>query len=224
MTFIDHRTQVASERRERMRIRLMAAALQLAASEGLLSVTIDKVIAQAQVARGTFYKYFDSPSTLIQALGETVSDELIRSMHPFIVQVDDQAQRVAIGIRTVLQCVTQYPALGLFMVRTGWPYLANDHAFLTLVSKNLQAGIKLGRFSPMPTQVASSVLAGTLLGAMHAIAQQKKPNHFAQEAAAAVLRALGLSSEEASAIASQADVLPIFNSDGLLLALVTGEA
>jgi TetR/AcrR family transcriptional regulator, ethionamide resistance regulator len=145
-------------------------------------------------------------------------------MHPFILQVDDQAMRVAIGIRTVLHCVAQHPALGLFMARTGWPFVAKDHAFLTLVSKNLQAGIKQGRFTQMPAQVASSVLAGTLLGAMHTIAEQKRPHHFAFETVAAVLRALGIPALEATLLANQANILPIMNKESLLLALLRKDA
>lgn len=221
MNQTNHRPIVAAMRRERMRTRLLAAALTLAAEHGLQAVTIDQVIAQAQVSRGTFYKYFDTPDALMLALGLTVSDAIIRTMHPFIDQLSDRAERVTVGIRSVLHLVSAYPTLGQFMVRSGWPITAADHAFVTLVGKDLQTGMKSGRFAPMPLEVAQSVLAGTLIGAMHAVTNRKQPKNFPVQTAAAVLRALGIPADEALSLSNSALVLPVLASDSQLSELVS---
>lgn len=217
----DHRPLVAALRRERMRTRLLAAALALAAEQGIQAVTIDQVIVHAQVSRGTFYKYFDAPDALVLALGTTVSDAIIRTMHPFVERLGDRAERVAVGIRSVLHLVSAYPLLGQFMVRSGWPVTAIEHAFFTLVGKDLQTGIKSGRFSSMPLEVAQSVLAGTLVGAMHAVTRRKQPKTFPVQTAAAVLRALGVPADEALLLSSNALVLPVLASGSLLSELVS---
>ena len=44
-----------------MRRRLFGSALQLVAKQGPAATSIDQVIQAAEVSRGTFYKYFDTP-------------------------------------------------------------------------------------------------------------------------------------------------------------------
>jgi AcrR family transcriptional regulator len=216
METADHRPRVAAERRERMRARLLEAALVLASGKGPEAVTIDAVIAQAQVARGSFYKYFDSPSALVQALGIEVSDALIRAMNPLVDPLTDSAERIMVGARCVLRLVHQYPALGKFMVRSGWPAMEGSHAFFTLVGGNLAQGIEAGRFAPMPLDVALSAVAGTLLGAMHAVTSHDVSADFAEQTSAAVLRALGLPASEAQTLSNAALAMPVIEQDSLV--------
>ncbi len=212
----DHRPQVAALRRERMRARLLEAALELAAAQGMEAVTIDAVIARAGVARGTFYKYFDSPGALVQALGSEVAEALIRAMHPFIDPLGDPAERLAIGIRTTLRLVRLHPQLGAFMARAGWPAMVGSHAFFKLVGANVGQGIRLGRFAPMHLDVALSALAGILVGAMHAISTRKLPGDFPEQAAAAVLRSVGLPNDEAEVMARAPLAMPALNAATLI--------
>lgn len=211
MDTTDHRPRVAAERRERMRTRLLEAALVLAAGKGPEAVTIDAVIAQAQVARGSFYKYFDSPAALVQALGIEVSDALIRAMNPLVDPLTDSAERIMVGVRCVLRLVRQYPTLGGFMVRSGWPAMEGTHAFFTLVGANLAQGIVVGRLAPMHLDVALSAVAGTLIGAMHAVTSHELPSDFPEQTAAAVLRALGLAADEAQTLSNGVLAMPVID-------------
>lgn len=222
MNVIDHRPRVAAQRRERMRVRLLDAALALVAREGQGAVTIDAVIAQAGVARGTFYKYFDAPASLLEALAMEVSDALIRAMHPFMSLLEDPAERACIGIRTVLRLVRRYPSLGAFLARSGWPAVAGSHALFSLVGADLQAGMSRGRLQQMPIELALSVLAGTMVGAMHAVTSAAQVEDFPEQTAAAVLRALGLSAQDAHALANAPLAMPEIDSETLVGQLMMG--
>lgn len=202
MKTLDHRPQVAARRRERMRTRLVTAAFSLAAEGGLEAVTIDAVIARAEVARGSFYKYFTSTDALMQAVGQQVSDATLETMNPVVSTLDDPAQRIAVGVRTVLHLVQHYPTLGGFLVRSGWPVRDLTPLFYEQVGETLSSGIRAGRFHPMPTALALSAVAGTLVGAMHAQTTQDMPPDFPECTAATVLRALGLPATQAQAVAN----------------------
>jgi TetR/AcrR family transcriptional regulator, ethionamide resistance regulator len=212
----DHRPLVAAQRRERMRSRLMAAALALATEPGVEAVSIDAVITRAGVARGTFYKYFDTPAALMQEVGLEVSDALIRAMNPVMSQMLNPAERISAGVRTVLRLAREHPQVGGYIVRSGWPAMDVSHAFFTLVGNDLEKAIQQGFFEAMPLELALSAIAGTTIGAMHAIMTAVElPEDFPEQTAEAVLRALGLPSEEAIALARANLPIPVMDVNSL---------
>ncbi len=188
----DHRPLVAAQRRERMRARLVQAAFELAAGSGLEAVTIDAVVAQAEVARGTFYKYFDSPHTLVQEVGQAVSHALIEAMHPVVGELSDPAERIAVGVRVVLLMGRRVPALAGFLVYSGWPANELTPLFYRAVGSSLDEGMQSGRLSRMPSALAISILVGTLIGALKAELSQAQDEDFPSQVATAVLRGLGV--------------------------------
>lgn len=207
----DHRPQVAAQRRERMRTRLMQSAFSIAAQSGLSAVTIDAVIAQAGVARGSFYKYFDSTQALMEAVGKEVSDALLEAMHPVVSRIEDPARRIAAGVRIVLEMGRLHPSLAGFLVRSGWPAAELSPRFHEIVGATLHTGMEQGRFSDMAPELAHSVVVGSIVGALHAGAGPGASERMPQQAAAAVLRGLGLSAKEAARISVQE--LPLALSD-----------
>jgi AcrR family transcriptional regulator len=69
---------VRDENRRRRSEELRTAALTLFLARGIESVTIDEIVEQAGVAKGSFYRYFDDKAALVSAmfepLGKSVSD------------------------------------------------------------------------------------------------------------------------------------------------------
>jgi AcrR family transcriptional regulator len=222
MTPADHRPRVAAERRERMKMRLLESALSIAATKGPARLTIDDVIATAAVSRGTFYKYFDSPQSLVQELAVEVSDAVIRAMHALVEPHVDVAERIAVGTRTALRLVGAYPILGAFMVRAGWPVAERTQLFFVVVGADIRKGIRQGRFARMHADVALNLLAGAMVGAMHSITQGGVPRDFAEQTAAAVLRGLGLPEQEVAALLTRPLPMPAIAPDTLLSRLLVG--
>ena len=72
------------------------------------------------------------------------------------------------------------------------------------MGQGLTQAIALGRFAAMPSELELSTLAGTTIGALHTITTTDLPEDFPEQTAAAVLRALGLSSTDATVIYYQA--------------------
>jgi TetR/AcrR family transcriptional regulator, ethionamide resistance regulator len=220
MTLADHRPRVAAERRERMKVRLLESALSIAATKGPERLSIDDVIAAAEVSRGTFYKYFDSPGSLIQELAVEVSNAVIQTMHPLVDPLDDVAQRMAAGVRMSLRLVRAHPILGAFMVRAGWPVAERTQLYFVVVGADIRKGIRQGRFARMHGDVALNLLAGSMVGAMHSITRGSVPRDFPEQTAAAVLRALGLPALEAAALSTQSLPTPVIEPGTLLSRLL----
>jgi AcrR family transcriptional regulator len=200
MTIPDHRPRVAAERRERMRLRLLSTAVRIGAQKGPAAITIDDVVVGAEVARGSFYKYFPSTDALLREVATQIANELIRMAEPVVVGFDDPAERVAGGIRLVSRTAIHHPAVAAFVVRLGWPDVRGPDVLLDFVRRDLSAGIRQRRFARRPITLALNIVAGAVLGATRCMLHDDCEADFAEQTAAAALRALGIEADEAKTL------------------------
>ena len=203
MELQDHRSRVAAERRERMRLRLLSSAVRLAADKGPAAISIDDVVSAAGVSRGTFYKYFASPDALIRELAMQIANELIRMAEPVVLRHENPAQRVACGIRIVSRTAIDHPVVASFLVRLGWPDVRGPDILLDFLRRDLNAGIGQGRFKRMPITLALNIVVGAVLGAAHCMLDPECEPDFAEQTAAAALRGLGVDARTAERIATR---------------------
>ena len=198
----DHRPRVAAERRERMRSRLLGSALRLIAEQGPAATSIDDVIAAANVSRGTFYKYFPSPEALVQELAFEVAKDLVFLADPVVQERDDPAERVACGIRLVARLALHHPSAAGFLVQLGWPDTTQgENALLGFVRRDIAEGMQRGRFCKMPMPLALNMVSGAAIGAIRCMLKPKCERDFAEQTAAAALRALGVPAKTADTVA-----------------------
>lgn len=199
----DHRPRVAAERRERMRMRLLSTAVRLGAEKGPSAITIDDIVVGAEVSRGSFYKYFPSTDALLRELATQIANELIRMADPVVLGFDDPAERVASGIRLVSRTAIDHRAVAAFLVRLGWPDARGQGVLLDFVRRDLNAGIRQRRFARMPISLALNVVAGAVLGATQCMLHDECEADFAEQTAAAALRALGVPADEAKKLSTR---------------------
>lgn len=202
MSLEDHRPRVAAERRERMRLRLLSTAVRIGAEKGPTALTIDDIVVGAEVARGSFYKYFPSIDALLVEVATQIANEIIRLAEPVVQQLQDPAERVACGIRLVSRAAVERPAVAAFLVRLGWPDVRAPDVLLDFVRRDLAAGIRQRRFVRMPITLALNITAGAVLGASRCMLYKDCEKDFAEQTAAAALRALGLPADEAKSIST----------------------
>jgi AcrR family transcriptional regulator len=198
----DHRTRVAAERRERMRRRLFGSGLQLVAKQGPAATSIDQVIQAAEVSRGTFYKYFESPDALFDELSLELANEMIRIAEPEVMRIEDPAQRVATGMRLVIEMAISSKEVAGFLVRLGWPDVSSRPVLFEFVQRDLEEGMRKGRFSEMPVRLAVNIVSMTVIGTVHLMLAPRPPRDLAAQAVASALRALGVSQKEAARLAA----------------------
>lgn len=185
-----------------MRARLLAGAMALVADKGPGALSIDDVISAAEVSRGTFYKYFDSPEALVRELAVDIANELICLAEPLVQGHVDPAERVSCGMRVVSRLARVHPLAASFLVRLGWPDARGPQLLLDFVERDLAQGLRQGRFVPMPMALALNIVAGSVLGAANSMLAPGCEPDFAEQSAAAALRALGLDGAEARRVAT----------------------
>src|SRR5271165_4388978 len=88
---VDHRTIEGRRRRAITETKIIHAAVQVFADQGLEAPVIDDFIRAAGIARGTFYNYFKSTDELLRATSELLTEEVISSIDNKIRSLKDPA-------------------------------------------------------------------------------------------------------------------------------------
>jgi AcrR family transcriptional regulator len=198
--------------RARTRSAIVDAALRLFAKKGIGATAIHEIAAEAGVSNGSFYNYFRTREEVVDAgvglLAKRLTDEISASY----ADVDDPAERVAIGSRRFMLKALAEPEWGAAVLRV-WnstPLMAKRVSDATV--KDLKAGRRKGRFSFTSERAAVDVLQGTVLAAMRSMLEGGAGERHAEAVATMILRGLGLPSAEAKEIARR-PLPPLANSD-----------
>jgi AcrR family transcriptional regulator len=197
------RASIGLEKRERTRANLLEAAYRVFARKEADAVTIDEIIAEAAVARGTFYNYFQTREEVLTAVAAALSDEMNQSIWMQSVEINDPAERMAIAIRHFLHQAMRDTTWGWVIVRIGLVAAPLSETIEHGVTTDLQSGIQLQRFQVDNEQAAIDLILGTGLMAMRSIlGGQTTPDH-PEQIAKLILKTLGVAEEEAQLIAFQ---------------------
>lgn len=191
----------------RTRQGILDAAIRVFAREGPDAARIDDIIAEAQVARGTFYNYFTTRDEILLAVAEDISDRLIHRMaarraHP------DPAERVGAAIRSFIRLAADDPNAGWVIVRTALLAAPIGERMREGVAADALDGIASGRFKVPSAQVACDVMLGLGLMGMRSVLRQEAGSNHAEHIAEVVLRALGVADAADIAQRPLEDLLP----------------
>ncbi|MGZ5198644.1 MAG: TetR/AcrR family transcriptional regulator [Telluria sp.] len=197
----NHRSRVAAQRREKTRARLLESALLVFAQKGPHAV-VEDVIAQAGMARGSFYNYFRTNEELLDAVAAEINDELLRMVDAVVQPFADPAERIACGARLVLYAVERFPLIGTFMARLPFPGAHGSLLALGFVERDVGLGLATGRFRDVSKRVAANVALGIMLGAAHATVCEPMSADYLDGCVRVLMRALGLDHDEAARLAA----------------------
>jgi AcrR family transcriptional regulator len=197
------RASIGLEKRERTRSSLIAAAYRVFAHKEADAVTIDEIIAEAAVARGTFYNYFQTREEVLTAVAATLSDEMNHSIWAQSAEIEDPATRMAIAIRQFLHQSIRDSTWGWVIVRYGLVAAPLSETIATGVTTDLEAGIQLQRFQVEHKQAAIDLILGTGLMAMRTILGGHLEPDYPEQIAELILKTLGVEEREAHSIAFQ---------------------
>jgi AcrR family transcriptional regulator len=197
----NHRTRVAARRRAKTRALLLESALLVFAQKGPHAV-IEDVIAQAGMARGSFYNYFRTNDELLSELASEINNELLRAIDPVVQLSDDPAERIACGTRLLLHTVMRFPLFGTFMARLPFPTANSSLLGLRFMARDVAIGVSAGRFRDISQRVAADLVIGVVLSAAYAVAREPLDSSYPDASVRALLRALGLARREATRLAA----------------------
>ena len=200
----EKRAQFAAAKRAKTRARLLEIALRVIAERGFNSPTIDDFIAEAGVARGTFYNYFKTREDILDAAAAYVADTVDAEILPLFEGVEDPARRIAIAVRKFIDMSRRQPDWGGLLART--IPLTGGAVSVEMrrgVLYDLEMGLQTGRFHFPSMQAAVALSMGTITLAIRAVIKEPTPAAFPAMIASMILQGLGMSPSEAARIAGE---------------------
>src|SRR5579871_630940 len=192
------RTEIGKRKRARTKAALIEAAMKVFARLGPDAPTIDDFIAEAGVARGTFYNYFETREELLTAVASEISDQLLANMHA-VRDLPDPADRVCCSVRTFVRLAASDPTRGWVIVRIALIAAPLGASMRNYMFEDIRSGLASGRFRVPSPQTAADLILGIGLMGMRSVLRGEADATHAESVAQVVLAALGV--KDAAAIA-----------------------
>ena len=197
----DHRVRVGAQRREKTRMRLLESGLAVFTEKGPDAAVIDDFIAAAGVARGTFYNHFRTTQELLLALATEMSDEVLQTVDPFVLALEDPVERFSTGTRLYMQMALRYPLWGSFITRVGTRIAARGQLIDLYLTRDLEFAVKHKRIAVASVAVARDIVLGSIFYGIETMLTEPTREHHPEQILHTVLIGLGLDPKEADAIA-----------------------
>lgn len=193
-------------RRARTRAALMRAGQALFAARSVDGVSIDEIVAAADVAKGSFYNHFPDKEALARALGDEVRRGVEQLAAEISAGVADPAERAARALCGFVRQASAEPERARAMQRLFPAATVPDAPMTRGVRADIAAGLKAGRFAGLSQEAAVLTAVGLVQIAVARAAEPDAaaPAGLARELSFALLRALGVEPAEAEAIAARA--------------------
>ena len=202
---VDHRKTVAARRRAEMESRLFLVALRLLTEKLPNEISVNDVIRQADVSRGTFYSYFDSLDQVFLALLTKLAEEMAPAADCLIVGIPDGATRIATVIRFLLHFSRRAPLCGKLMMQSGWPIVQSANTFLANLQRDVDLATEQGTFDKMHGSVAANLIIGPTRDGIQAMVLGPNIPDYAEQLTLRILLSLGMD----RAAAEHAVALPL---------------
>ena len=188
-------------RRARVRQRILEVTEALTLSRGMDAVTIEEITEAADVARRTFYHYFDSKNAVLVPIARERTRRLNRRIDRVIESMEDPAEVVSVALRHTLRSLPEDPLCAWFIFHSGLPQKRLREGIGESADRDVKRGIESGRFAVANLEAAASLLGGAMIGVLSDRLEGKLDDDDLDDATQYVLCLLGLSLDEAAEIA-----------------------
>jgi AcrR family transcriptional regulator len=199
------RAQIGRDRRARTRAQLIESARALYARGPIEAVTVDEVVAEAAVAKGTFYVHFDSLAELQAAIADELAHEFDELLQPRRLATDDPIERIAAGCGAFIGEALRNPAWGALVARGALSMPGVARSARARLIEDLRRAAEAGRLGDVTPELAFEFVIGIVLQTMQAAAEARIDPTQTLSVVAGILRATGMQSEEARTVALRVD-------------------
>jgi AcrR family transcriptional regulator len=194
-------TSRQARRRQQTRARLIRAAAALFARQGADNTRINEITDEADVGFGSFYNHFDSKEAIVEAvLSETLAAQGA-ALASVTAEIEDPAEVVAAAHRYFVNLARSDPEWGRLLIRLDTSQKTVLQALAPFAQRDLERGVRAGRFQVPNVRVALYGSGGALLMVMRDVLDGQAPKQADCCHAEGVLRMLGLSAKEAAEVA-----------------------
>jgi len=190
----ERRAQIGQEKRAKTRAQLISAATSLFAKRAVESVTVDDIVNEARVAKGTFYVHFDD----LNALTVAVADELVRTfdelLQPQRLSMPDPLMRIAFACNGFFEKALEDPSWAAVVARMAWSFPTVGRVARSRLLEDLKLALKEVPQQDSSLELNLEVVLGIVLQVLAAIGQRRLSSRDRQAAVGSILRAIGADS------------------------------
>ncbi len=194
------KTDRVARRRERTRQRILEVAEDLVRERGVEAVTIDDITDAADIARRSFYHHFESKHDLLVPVARAHTRSLNRRIDRLIENLDDPAEVVAVGLRHTLRGFVDDPLCAWFILHSGLPHDRLREGIGESAARDLERGVKTGRFLLPNPQVLGDLFSGAVVGVLSAYLNGTVGEADLDDVVEYMLRLLGVPPQDAREI------------------------
>lgn len=187
------------------RVAIERAAIRLFATRSPDSVSIDDIVREAAVAKGSFYNHFDDKSGLVGNL----MNEVRASVEPVVAQLnqgfDDPAVRLGRALSVYVRFAIDHPERALVLTLADDGQLSASAGLNQGLVKDLRSGLASARFAFATVESAVLFVSGITRLLVLSVARQGQLSitaSHAQQMTTMMLRGLGVEWRDAERIAA----------------------
>ena len=193
------RAEIGREKRARTRAQLVAAANSLFARQAMESVTVDEVVREAGVAKGTFYVHFDGLEALTAAVAEELVQTFDELLQPGRLSLVDPALRIAFGCSSFINKALNDPRWASLVARMAAAPIGGELLRRRLF-EDLQQFSKSLPGAAASAELNLEIVVGIMLQLMRALGEGRLSSLDRDAALGAILRAIGLSARQEKSV------------------------
>jgi AcrR family transcriptional regulator len=200
---LERRAEIGREKRGRTRLQLMTAAKALFSKRPWESVTIDELVQDAGVAKGTFYSHFNDLEELAAAVANELIDAFDAMIQPQRLSISDPLLRIAFGCDAFLRQSLSDRSWALLATR-----MARSHPTVGLLvrgrlSDDLRDALDKSPQAGLTPELGVEVIIGVVLQVAAAIGEGRFDDRVRPEAIRCVLAAIGVGRRDAASIVAR---------------------
>ena len=195
------RAEIGHERRARTRAQLLDAARSLYARHPIETVTIDDIVNEADVAKGTFYVHFANLDELRGVVADEITHQFDELLQPGRLALENPIERIATGCAGFIGKALRNRSWGALVARgtASMPEVgraARDH-----LMQDLRQAAERGLLGEATPELAYEFAIGIVLQAIRSAAEKRLRPADRAAVVAAILRAIGVPARQARDLA-----------------------
>jgi len=190
-----------ARRRAKVRERLLEVAERLMDERGVDGVTIDDIADAADIARRSFYHYFESKYEILVPIARARTIALNRRIDRLVATIEDPAEVMATAMRHAFREIADDLLCRWFILHSGLPHERLAEGMGESGMRDTLRAIEAGRFHVGNPEAVRFLLSGAFVSVVSARVEGKRDDEDVDDAVEHLLRMFGLKITEAHDIA-----------------------
>ena len=194
-------------RRDRTRAALMNAGRTLFAARHVDGVSVDEIVAAAEVAKGSFYNHFADKDVFAREIAAAVRRQAEQAVIEANVGIEDPAAHLARALCVFMRFAIEHRDSAQVLWRLNSGATMVDAPINRGLRDNVLRGIKEQRFKHVDIEAAVLLVMGVIVISLrHALEERlvTAPAAIARSMAAGLLRSLGVPPAQSAQLAAAA--------------------